>query len=48
MILQLAHRFSGHAEAVTQLSLLLPASVVTVNFCEVEQAVNLHVIFLLQ
>ena len=41
VILQLDQRFSGHAEAVKRLSSLLPANVVTVNFCEVEPAVNL-------
>ena len=41
MILQLGQRFSGHAEAVMRLSLLLPTNGVTANFCEVEPAVNL-------
>ena len=41
VILQLDQRFSGHAEAVMQLSSLLPANVVTANFCDVEPAVNL-------
>ena len=41
VILQLDQRFSGHAEAVMRLSSLLPANVVTANFCEVEPAVNL-------
>ena len=41
VILQLDQRLSGHAEAVTRLNLLLPANVVTANFCEVEPAVNL-------
>ena len=40
MILQLEQQFSGHAEAVMRLNLLLPANVVTTNFCEVEPAVN--------
>ena len=40
MILQLDQRFSGHAEAVMRLSSLVPANVVTANFCEVEPAVN--------
>ena len=39
--LQLDQQFSGHAEAVMRLSSLLPANVVTANFCEVEPAVNL-------
>ena len=41
LILQLNQRFSGYAEAVMRLSSLLPANVVTLNFCEVELAVNL-------
>ena len=41
VILQLDQRFSGHAKAVMRLSSLLPANVVTANFCEVEPAVNL-------
>ena len=42
VILQLAQRFSDHAEAVMRLSSLFPANVVTANFyCEVEPAVNL-------
>ena len=41
VILQLDQRFSGHAETVMRLSSLLPANVVTANFCEVEPAVNL-------
>ena len=41
VILQLDQRFSGHAEAAMRLSSLLPAKVVTANFCEVEPAVNL-------
>ena len=41
VILQLDQRFSGRAEAVMRLSSLLPANVVTGNFCEVEPAVNL-------
>ena len=36
VILQLDKRFSGHAEAVMRLSSLLPANVVTANFCEIE------------
>ena len=39
--LQLDQRYSGYPEAVMRLSSLLPANVVTANFCEVEQAVNL-------
>ena len=41
VILQLDQRFSSHTEAVMRLSSLLPANVVTANFCEVEPAVNL-------
>ena len=41
VILQLDQRFSGHAEAVMRLSLLLPANAITANFCEVNPAVNL-------
>ena len=47
MILQLDQRFSGHAEAVMRLSLLLPANVVTANFCEVEPEINQFLPFLL-
>ena len=39
VILQLDQRFSGHAETVMRLNSLLPANVVTVNFCEVKPAV---------
>ena len=46
MILQLDQRFSGRAEAVMRLSSLLPANVVTANFCEVDPAVNLFLPFL--
>ena len=41
VILQLDQRFSAHAKAVMQLSSLLPANVVTANFCEAEPAVSL-------
>ena len=41
VISQLDQQFSGHAEAVMRLSLLLLANVVAANFCEVEPAVNL-------
>ena len=41
VILQLDQQFSGHAEAVMRLSLLLPANVVNANFCKIEPAVNL-------
>ena len=41
VILQLDQRFSGHTETIMQLSLLLPANVITANFCEVEPAVNM-------
>ena len=41
VVLQLDQRFSGHAEAVLRLSLLLLANVVTANFCKVEPSVNL-------
>ena len=41
VILHLDQRFSGHAEAVMRLSSLLPANVVTANFCKVEPAVSL-------
>ena len=44
--LQLDQQFSGHAEAVMRLSSLLPANVVTANFCEVEPAVNLFLLIL--
>ena len=37
VILHLDLRFSVHDEAVMRLSLLLPANVVTANFCEVDQ-----------
>ena len=47
VILQLDQRFSGHAEVVMRLSSLLPAKVVTANFCEVEPAVNLFLPLLL-
>ena len=46
VILQLNQRFSGHAEAVMRLSLLIPANVVTANFCEVEPAVNLFLVLI--
>ena len=35
-----------HAEVVVLLSLLLPANVVTANFCEIELAVNLFLALL--
>ena len=41
VILQLNQQFSDNAEAVMRLSSLLPANVVTANFCEVEPAVSL-------
>ena len=44
--LQVNQQFSGHAQAVMRLSSLLPANVVTANFCEVEPAVNLFLSFL--
>ena len=47
VILQLDQLFCSHAEAVMRLSSLLPANVVTTNFCEVEPGVNLF-LFLLQ
>ena len=40
MIFQLDQQFSDHAEAVMRLSSLLPANVVTANFCKVEPTVN--------
>ena len=43
LILRLDQLFSGHAEAVKRLSLLLPANVVTANICKVEPAVNLFI-----
>ena len=44
-ILQFNQRFSGHAEAVMRLNSLLPANVVTANFCKVEPAVSLFLPF---
>ena len=41
VILQLDQQFSGHVEAVMRSNSLLPAKVVTANFCGVEPAVNL-------
>ena len=41
VILELEQRFSGHAGADMRLSSLLPANILTANFCEVELAVNL-------
>ena len=46
VILQLDQRFSGPAEALMRLSLLLPANVVTANFCKVKPAVNVFLPFL--